>query len=98
MFRELYLDGDMGHGIGPNSNFGIMNSSLTPGNVMTYIVARASTFFQAILSGSTATYLNTHLTTSPFIHNVFENSCNKRKKCELFNTDGMSGDDCLLTF
>lgn len=63
---------------------------------MTYIVARSATFFQAILSG-TATYLNNDVNTAPFIHNIFEDSCNKRKKCEQFNTDGMTGDDCYFT-
>lgn len=102
VFRELYLDSDADHGINmPNSNYGILvpvgSPPLSGSNVMTYIVARTATFFQAILSG-TATYLNNHVNTAPFIHNVFEDSCNKRKKCEQFNTDGMSGDDCYFTF
>jgi poly(3-hydroxybutyrate) depolymerase len=48
---ELYLDSDMGHGLGTKSDFGFGNGKIDRNLLKIYIVQRAATFFQAVVNG-----------------------------------------------
>lgn len=48
---ELYLDSDMGHGLGIRSDFGFGDGAIDRNSLKVYIVQRAATFFQAVVNG-----------------------------------------------
>jgi dienelactone hydrolase len=48
---ELYLDSDMGHGLGVKSDFGFGDGNVDRNSLKVYIVQRAATFFQAVVNG-----------------------------------------------
>jgi hypothetical protein len=48
---ELYLDSDMGHGLGIRSDFGFGDGRIDRNSLKVYIVQRAATFFQAVVNG-----------------------------------------------
>ncbi|MEP6684217.1 MAG: hypothetical protein ABJA35_13195 [Parafilimonas sp.] len=95
IFRELYLDCTMGHGLDrPDdmisstpycSDFGI-GTNKNSNDVLTYIVQRACTFFQAIIGGNSGT-----LEASSSIHKVFIECENFRNKC---TTANLVNNDC----
>jgi len=97
IFRELYLDCSMDHGLDkgtvddldPNtkycSDFGI-GTSTTSSAVLSYIIQRACTFFQAIIGSTSGT-----LEGDPNIHKVFIECVNNRNKCTALN---LSNNDC----
>jgi hypothetical protein len=91
IFRELYLDCSMAHGLDKCddmdpltpycSEFGI-GTDKNSNEVLSYIVQRACTFFQAIMGGVSAT-----LEASAPNHKVFIECPNNRNKCSLANND-----------
>jgi acetyl esterase/lipase len=47
---ELYLDSDMGHGLSFRSDFGFGDGRINNDDLKSYIIQRATTFFQAIVN------------------------------------------------